>query len=116
MYFKLENLVKGDENHATNKKRTKISKTSQERTNKKFCSWSIVNRFVFSRNNLYVYEIERMINLKKQENSLVRFKKREKVVGKVVKIFKYSDSKFKYKVRIAKNTYLYCKEKELVWI
>lgn len=54
--------------------------------------------------------------MKRQENSLVRFKKREKVVGKVVKIFKYSDSKSKYKVRIAKNTYLYCKEKELVWI
>lgn len=35
-------------------------------------------------------------------------------VGKIVKIFKYTESKYKYKVRIAPRTYVYCSEKEIV--
>ena len=34
-------------------------------------------------------------------------------VGKIVKIFKYTESKYKYKVRIAPRTYVYCTEKEI---
>lgn len=34
-------------------------------------------------------------------------------IGKIVKIFKYTKSKYKYKVRIAPNIYVYCTEKEI---
>ena len=34
-------------------------------------------------------------------------------VGKIVKIQKYTDYKYKYLVRIAPETYVYCKEKEI---
>lgn len=34
-------------------------------------------------------------------------------VGKIVKVFKYTESKYKYKVRIAPRTYVYCTEKEI---
>ena len=34
-------------------------------------------------------------------------------VGKIVKVFKYTESKYKYKVRIAPKTYVYCTEHEI---
>ena len=34
-------------------------------------------------------------------------------IGRIIKIFK-TDSKYKYKVRIAPKTYVYCIEKEIV--
>lgn len=34
-------------------------------------------------------------------------------IGKIVKVFKYTESKYKYKVRIATRTYVYCTEKEI---
>lgn len=34
-------------------------------------------------------------------------------VGKIVKVFKYTESKYKYKVRIAPRTYVYCTENEI---
>lgn len=34
-------------------------------------------------------------------------------VGKIVKVFNYTESKYKYKVRIAPRTYVYCTENEI---
>lgn len=34
-------------------------------------------------------------------------------IGKIKKIFKYSNSKYKYKVRVAPNAYIYCTLKEI---
>lgn len=59
--------------------------------------------------NMYVEVLSRKGFILREKKVMVE----GQPIGKIVKIFKYTKSKYKYKVRIAPNTYVYCTDSEI---
>lgn len=70
------------------------------------------NEFKKIKEGMYVKVQNRIGNILNDRGYIVR----GNPIGKIVKEFKYSNSEFKYKVRIADRVHVYCKKEDLLAI